>query len=150
MAVVEFRKRSERKGVQGASAGVYHGISQDAKRQANSVVAELHFAITQARTQSPEAMAAFRSTAQAIRYDEDGTFCITIGRAEGMAMAAPIVQFYTSPMDGWVCVCGRQVFRDQSIEKLVARAHDAISEQPGLGLMPISATRKYASRLAHQ
>ena len=144
MAVVEFRKRAET----GMPKTVHEGVSQDARRHANSVVAELHFAITQARTQSNEALAAFRSTAQSIRNEEDGTFCIIIGRAQGMAMAEPIVMFYTSPSDGWVCVYGRQVFRDRDIEILVARAHHAISEQPGLALMPISATRKVASRLA--
>ncbi len=108
-----------------------------AKRRANGVVADLFWAISVARSLSPEAGHKFDRCMQGITNYDDGGFGIDISSLRPEGVLRPIVRFCSSLNDGWVCHYDDWWQSHRDIKTLVALAHRRISSDEGLALPPI-------------
>ncbi|MBU6234876.1 MAG: hypothetical protein KGQ41_03440 [Alphaproteobacteria bacterium] len=134
MSVVPFNRRAA-----AADKAAYGEISGSAKMAAVRAVSDLYFAMTQTRTQTPEALKAFDRLAQYMHVDDYG-FHVTIARTPIGQYDEPIVRFSTSLQYGWVCSYKGKTHANRQIGKLVEWAHTQISAQKGLALPPFKKT----------
>jgi len=108
-----------------------------AKRRANGVVADLFWAISVARSLSPEAGQKFDRCVQGITNYDDGGFAVEISSLRPEGGLRPIVSFCSSLNDGWICHYDDWWQSNRDIRTLVALAHRRISSDAGLALPPI-------------
>jgi len=108
-----------------------------AKRRANGVVADLFWAISVARSFSPEAGHKFDRCVQGITNYADGGFGVEISSLRPEGVLCPIVCFRSSLNEGWVCQYDDWWQHNRDIKTLVALAHRRISSDAGLALPPI-------------